>query len=1074
MSTNFEEAVNELKLLKTIDDDTVLDISEKYNLSILEVDKLYTVATEQMIVGKSGYCGFDQKKICDIQCEYFYSCTRKNNTIEDGKPGDSVGEIIDSFGYVSLGRSKKKLVYANNKGSYLYVDSNNKKRIYIHPKYNTVLDEKDFSKKIVVGDDMPEFPEQESGYLGTVYHGLCIDIKDEGQLKLLLDLLAEVKVDYSEKNRANKKKNIVERPKRATSKHSYSDTIDKIQVSDNKSNKKRRSNLSREYSFEDEVLSIDESTKTRAGSFEADADKDVSAIMTSLGLTYVCTEHRCNHYVLDDPYMDVYYISKEKLLAFHPNEEDCIDKLGLNYKKITNYYLREFPSQVTGYGDSIYFGIGIKVWDKEAIEKTMLQILRRKRDNTPVVSAEDNKKTNLLTKSNEIDTEINATYNAEHQEKWNCEIEEDKAYQELLLEEYKKWLKKEGFLERIIDKHEKAIHEMEGLNVLGITDYKQLLEKIEDYCRVNKPSVFIRTVFKYYTQFYEKKSNEELNESEENKKQEEAKLEELNITASNNCGNDITGTYRDTYYEGFLEYLKERTDKERDRIGKKGYSYGSLKTMATNAFYLEKHSKEDFIGWFGSYERLENARQRLIELFNGKRGLPEVYAKYYIEVMRYLNDYLTSIDVVVLNSEGLEHVDTSTASLKKTTSHVESKGICIEDSVIEVSNSSSRNNTNRFSYSEVYEAVAKKRCDKISKLIFEPAQISDKQNADLWAKALVCDDIEFIKELDEKMPVRDVDTVIESLKKESIVTLCGISPNVVELFELSNETDLLSKLIKWAEKEFKKDRKYIEQTMITLAREFERKIYDTAKGRIDPDGYSVDPDYDSAFDVNYDNGIALKKVMEYDRAFIKSIKKAKSNDLLKAMIKEGFDVSRCKPGYVNTILLRRCKFGGRGFDFSEQEKACLDLVLANGYDVNKMDACGFTLLRYAIRAGNIDATKYLLEHGADPSICIMTIHQAYANKLIKKGMPQDLFVEEGNNTVRYLGKDGILFQPAFSGNKELLELLMPVVGGSPYYSLFLEIINDATLIFYDPLVDIRAKWMGKKYINEYAKEYHRF
>ncbi len=1036
MGTNFEEAVNELKLLKTIDDDTILDISEKYNLSVLELDKLYTVATEQMIVGKSGYCGFDQKKICDVQCKYYSSCTRKSNSIEDDKPLDSIGAIFDSYGYAFLGLNKKKQVYANNKGSYLYVDDSNRLKVYIHPKYNDVLDEKDFSKKIVVGDDMPEFPEQESGYAGIVYHGLSVELKGEDQLKSVLSIIENTKIDYSEKKKLTRKLNTAEKNQRVAKKDSCINSIENVTKVN--SNYKKNERFNTAYTFEEDIISIDTSVRTRVKEYEADADQDVSKIMLDLGLTYISTEHRCNHYVLDDPYMDIYYLSREKTLVFHPEKERAISLLGIDYRKLTNYYLREFPAQVTGYGDSIYSGIGVKVWDKDSIMRIMHKVIGRSVENISHVGTEDRKSPNLSAWISNEGEEKDSSSDGKKTEviEANKEIAEDTrggdTYQEKLLEEYKKWLRKESFSDRIIVKHEKAIREMNGLSVLDINDYDELLEKTDAYCRNDNPVLFVRTVLKYYVQFFYDRTQNELGESVPDESEEEK-----------------SKTYKEKYYDDFFEYLKEKTGQERDSLGKKHYSDGVLRNMATDAFYLEKYAEEDFLSWFGTEEALERARVKCVKLFSGRRVNPEEKAKYFIEAMKYLNDYLRSVNVVTMKNTGSEAISSSGNALENSFGTTDKSDI-----------------SQRLSYSDMLDLVGKRKCASISPLVLDSIEITKEQNAELWAKALLCKDLKFVTELSSRLPVSNVEKVIECLQNESVVSLCGILPQIEAFFEKEYKTNLLSELTEWAQEEYEEEREYIQTVMVSLEREFERKMHDAALGRIDPDGYSVDPDYDSAFDVNHDDGIAFKKVMEYDRFFRTKARKADSLKLVEMMMSEGLNVSCCKPGYINTLLERNYKYRERSYSFSETERACLDLIIQNGYDINKIDEAGFTLLRFAVRANNIDATKYLIDKGADPYAGVMAIHEPYADKLIKKGIPQELFSKEGNGTVRYLGADGIMFQAAFGGYSDMLVYLDSVVGGSQYFSLLSEIADNATDVFTEGIAEIRQKWMGKK-LNEF-------
>ncbi len=100
------------------------------------------------------------------------------------------------------------------------------------------------------------------------------------------------------------------------------------------------------------------------------------------------------------------------------------------------------------------------------------------------------------------------------------------------------------------------------------------------------------------------------------------------------------GYYRDKYFEEYCDYLREKTDEERTRIGKKCYTDVTIKTLATDTFYLEKHEDVDFKNWLQSDETIEKARLALIKHFTGKRNNPEKDAKYYVERMLDFKKFL--------------------------------------------------------------------------------------------------------------------------------------------------------------------------------------------------------------------------------------------------------------------------------------------------------------------------------------------------------------------------------------------------------------------------------------------------
>ena len=1051
MSTNFEKAVEELKQLKIIDDNTILDVSEKYNLSILELDKLYTVATDRMIVGRVGYCGFDQNKVCDVQCKYFNTCTKKNGTVDTNILESKIGNVLDSFGYMLLGKSKDKLVYANNKGAHLYVYDSDSIKIVVHPKLQDSLENIAENKKIIVDIDMPEFPEQETGYLGVVHNGLLIELANEEQLIKVLQVINDVKLDYLEKKKTNNRTNQQSRNKRETKKGNRSIEKGQFHAERGLYESLDHHNAHNIDSYENNgYLSIEEPIRTRKKEYGVDEAKEITNLLMNLGLTYISTEHRCNHYVYDDYMWDVYYLIKEKMVVFHPDKESHIKEIGLEYRKITNYYFREFPSQITGYGEAIFTGLGVYVSDEEALKQVICQVFRvnnielggTEKVSDPDLSAWTSTKQlgiqhSLSAKDVNSDNKYEIDYDGgEVISNYNSQI------QMTLLEEYKKWLKKEHFMDRVIDKHEEAIFGMEGLDLLSISDYYELLREIDEYCHDSDPSRFVKTVFKNYIKFFFEKTQEKSDSTEAIDTQKEA-IEE-----------GATDTYRERYFEGFLMYLQSRTNEDRKAAGKRPYSIGSLKTMAINAFYLEKHSEKDFLDWFGSCERIEKARMKLIELFTGRRGVPEIDAKYYIEAMKYLNEYLISINVVTCKPQIEDNFDEARQEIEVTKD--------IEDRGVEEKITNDEEIERPLTYDEVIDMIRKKKCSGILTGPLDLSGISDEQNAALWAKAILCKDISFIEAFEKLLPLKDFEKVIEYLQKESIVFLHEIEPEMISIFEQKYHTDELSKIVKRANADYRKDREYIKQTMLVLEKEFERRIHDSVKGRVDPEGYSVDPDYDEAFDVNHDDGIAFKRVMEYDDYISSKAKKADAKKLLEHMLKEGLDVSLCKPSYIRSAFSRKWNIREKRFEFSDAEEACIDIILDNGYDINKVDDGGFTLFRYLVRQGNLKAIKYLFEKGADPFIGRVSIHDNYVKRLVMSGFPQDLFVEDNKSTLQYLGKDGILFYPAFNGDKDMLEYLNEIIGGSNFYYIFLKISENAVEIFNKPIIDIRQNWEGTK------------
>lgn len=105
----------------------------------------------------------------------------------------------------------------------------------------------------------------------------------------------------------------------------------------------------------------------------------------------------------------------------------------------------------------------------------------------------------------------------------------------------------------------------------------------------------------------------------------------------------VGGHYRDQYFEKYMDYLREETDAARKKEGKAVYSDVTLKTMATDTFFLEKHEDRDFKEWLVSESSLEEARQALINHFTGRRKNPEKDAEYYIQRMMDFKKFLDNM-----------------------------------------------------------------------------------------------------------------------------------------------------------------------------------------------------------------------------------------------------------------------------------------------------------------------------------------------------------------------------------------------------------------------------------------------
>lgn len=103
--------------------------------------------------------------------------------------------------------------------------------------------------------------------------------------------------------------------------------------------------------------------------------------------------------------------------------------------------------------------------------------------------------------------------------------------------------------------------------------------------------------------------------------------------------NRMGGKYRDQYFDRFFDYLRERSDKERKMEGKKLYSDVTIKTHATDTFYLEKHDDRDFLEWLKDEKTLKEAYECLLRNLSGRRAV-ESDAKYYLERMKEFRDFM--------------------------------------------------------------------------------------------------------------------------------------------------------------------------------------------------------------------------------------------------------------------------------------------------------------------------------------------------------------------------------------------------------------------------------------------------
>ena len=101
----------------------------------------------------------------------------------------------------------------------------------------------------------------------------------------------------------------------------------------------------------------------------------------------------------------------------------------------------------------------------------------------------------------------------------------------------------------------------------------------------------------------------------------------------------VGGKYRNQYYDEFFDYLRKRTDEERGKVGKEPYSDLTIKTYATDTFYLEKHDDRDFEDWLKNDKSMDEAYKCLVKNLYTRKN-PEKDAIYYLNCMKIFDDFL--------------------------------------------------------------------------------------------------------------------------------------------------------------------------------------------------------------------------------------------------------------------------------------------------------------------------------------------------------------------------------------------------------------------------------------------------
>ena len=266
------------------------------------------------------------------------------------------------------------------------------------------------------------------------------------------------------------------------------------------------------------------------------------------GFELVDSDHNCFHFFNESIDIDVYYIPREKKLAFHPKYEKLFGSKGIYYVRFTNYYMKKFPSQPTGYLEPTYVGLGVAITvfndvaqimekvlscvdksniynssvTKETVSDLKKQINRKSFDlsawtqnsDTNIVNDKDDKlfQKNIVQNNSELSNCLEQDCSGK-----SCIGKENDKNNRILnpispekmRERYKEWLKKEGFLEHVISKLDGILLMIDNGSVFSIVSYDVLLKKFEDYCKKNRTNTITKTAIKYYKRFFIESSQEE-------------------------------------------------------------------------------------------------------------------------------------------------------------------------------------------------------------------------------------------------------------------------------------------------------------------------------------------------------------------------------------------------------------------------------------------------------------------------------------------------------------------------------------------------------------------------------------
>lgn len=101
----------------------------------------------------------------------------------------------------------------------------------------------------------------------------------------------------------------------------------------------------------------------------------------------------------------------------------------------------------------------------------------------------------------------------------------------------------------------------------------------------------------------------------------------------------VKGQYRDQYFNDYFDYLKQRLDSELASAGKKTLAEATIRTKATDTFFLEKKDDREFGYWIQNEQTMQEAEKCLARYLSG-RSNPQSDLKYYMQDMQMFKDYM--------------------------------------------------------------------------------------------------------------------------------------------------------------------------------------------------------------------------------------------------------------------------------------------------------------------------------------------------------------------------------------------------------------------------------------------------